>query len=434
VQAAKELIMDWQAKLKSIHWEAYHTNPRRSVGDLPLLLHQLAQTSDILEQESLIDELDVYVKDYRQVYRETPSVKHAVIPVISSLLEMLKDEKVPSRRQIMWYLPNFFLDKQAFIKVGMKPPSEDVIEPIQKLLQSGLSSYISLLSSEKDMEFRSFIIWFLTHGRYFSDIQIPIILDAVCNIIATDNDSDIRISAIIAVGAVFLHYKDVLVEKKGKYLELVIPFTQKDSPYKRFVGIYAAAAIYGEDLPEDIEKLIIEELLAPSDSEDKALKELVENKKIPDINWLTGKLPKKQRLSPYHNTGYWYAAQIISEFNTEKFLQVFERLIESTQYTSRARQFALTMLDKVFKLQMPRSFLAPHYLEQRKIIDDGSMKIVYSVAIREPKDPSDLSAAQKQALRIVLKTPKLWEIPNNLLERYGLSISTEELTNVLIFS
>ncbi|GAB5493202.1 MAG: hypothetical protein Phog2KO_34170 [Phototrophicaceae bacterium] len=195
----------------------------------------------------------------------------------------------------------------------------------------------------------------------------------------------------------------------------------------RLAIIYAKAVIYGNQMPESLRSILSKQLLLPN--------RLPLNKQkawstfIPDSEWLFGGSKETRLTERYTSTNWAYAAKALSQLKVEDEIEVYRSLIEEVIYPARAIQFSLTILEKVFDIKLGISLSDFH--GKVEILDNGSKKYVFRRHKISDRSLGSLTKNQKRALQIVLEADIVWEIPHNLLIRFGFNQSRETLLKQL---
>jgi hypothetical protein len=118
----------------------------------------------------------------------------------------------------------------------------------------------------------------------------------------------------------------------------------------------------------------------------------------------------------------------IKRLGDERFVALLEIVLNAVARADLAREYA----ERLISLLPSRP--KPPFIERKTQTPDGKPFIEYRPRIGDPPEAlsvETLTPLQRRAVRVVLNAHKVWEVPHNLLEMYGLPASRHEVRRLL---
>jgi hypothetical protein len=385
--------------LESINWKDLKTSHGRTAEKVPEYIRQLTSTDPQVRKQALGHLEGAIYDDY--LADSTP----ATVPF---LIELLGSPAVWDKDAILFFL-------QGLTRKGYEQGTNERLKdyrmiklwrwekPVYEAVAAGLPAYLPLLY-DPDWHIRFFAVALLGREARFPQSAAGQIADSLLRHIPSEAHPDVRIEAMVALGQFVAAYRDTLPEV-SPYLDLVRPVMADSVPMLSLAAKLSVVAITGPDAPAEL----VEQL-----------RQIMMN---PPRDASTSKILKLGTYQSFVDMEVWRSLWYIG---LERVLPLFQRMFEDVSSAKRARELAMALLMWVFYQQL----YILEKVEKLEPAPDGSLMVKYRRSSKTTPI-EELTAAQKQAVMVVVEADKVWETPHNLLEEFGLPADREELRGLL---
>jgi len=310
-----------------------------------------------------------------------------------------------------------FLDELSAIgyKLATSAPVLRYFGPFKPVFEAfieGLPVYLGLLS-DADWTVRLLALNLLGRMERFPTISAPQIATSIANHIPIETNHDAKIEALVALGEFIAAYHHALTDHLPAYLAVLQANITDSHPMISLAATIALVSAQGAKAPpEQIERLCQIVLSPPISAEnDKAV-----------------------LLGAHQDAVDRMCMKALLYIDFEHLLPLFERLLDDAPTAQRARELSRCLLFNVFS---DTRYFRRESSKDHQIID-GETVIKYQTRgyiFQRVAQPELLTPRQKQAIAIVLNADKVWEVRNNLFERFDLPTERDELRKALhVFS
>lgn len=326
----------------------------------------------------------------------------ATAPVIPFLIQMLAMEGFQNKAGILVF---FVIDLipcdywKYYDPPEWTPWDADIRQEVAK----GLPVYLSLLD-DPDQSIR---IWAITvlFSTWFPEDHASTIANALRQCIAVEVDEGVKAMAVIGLGALVAGYRQLLAGRIAEDIQLFQHLWQSEQGSLRYVAGSSLTRLLEDQSPEDVIQRLVLGMARPELSERPS-----------------GIVLPKFLVEGTIITEETDAIVALSHLSLERRLRAYTDALNLTDTAEQARLIAGTLLENIFNGSRGMISTTGHTAKAK----DGTPIVEYQAA-RQERSLDTLTNEQKQAIRLVLEADKVWEIPNNLLERFGIFGSRRKL-------
>lgn len=356
--------------LRNIDWDNLTCGVDGSATRVPGYIRQL-RSRNRRTCEQAIRDLQARINQDGVVFEATPLA-------VPFLLELLQARRVQCKDLILWILS--WLTSPDYDTYAAPQNQKDWYRQAFDVVSGGSAIYRGLLH-DRDVKVRNSAFDLLTRPRLFPENTLPGIAQALVEFIQHEPNADSKALALLKFGDFIGQQREHFTGQLNSHAALLESIWH-DEPEQQVsqAAAVALARIAREQAPPELAPYL---------------------RDIAVYNTATGQVrPTAIMASLWH-------------LGLDRWLLAMTQALAQAPDEHRARDLANALLAGVFRNH-------PLLCPPASLIHESGREYYQFRAAPEQRDLNSLTPLQKQALKAMLNTGRVWETPHNMLDAYGL--------------